>query len=55
MPSENKGMATDIEERPQPPKFDIVPYADDLEWDDEHKNATAIVDNDDKDDGNDDL
>ena len=52
-PSENQmGVATDIEDRPQPPEFDTVPDVDDLESDDEHENATAIVDNDDE---NDDL
>ena len=54
-PSENMGVATDIEDRPQPPEFDTVPDVDDLESDDEHENATAIVDNDDEDDENDDL
>ena len=49
------GVATDIEDRPQPPEFDTVPDVDDLESDDEHENATAIVDNDDEDDENDDL
>merc|ERR1711962_563215 len=52
-PSENQmGVATDIdiEDRPQPPEFDTVPDVDDLESDDEHENATAIVDNDDLDD-----
>ena len=48
-------LATDIEDRPQPPEFDTVPDVDDLESDDEHENATAIVDNDDEDDENDDL
>jgi len=57
-PSEkNMGVATDIdiEDRPQPPEFDTVPDVDDLESDDEHENATAIVDNDYEDDENDDL
>merc|ERR1711962_998311 len=48
-PSEkNMGVATDIdiEDRPQPPEFATVPdLVDDLESDDEHENATAIVDN----------
>jgi len=51
------GVATDIEDRPQPPEFDTVPdMVDDLESDEDLENAaTAIVDNDDEDDENDDL
>jgi len=44
-----------IEDRPQPPEDDTVPDVDDLESDEDHENATAIVDNDDEDDENDDL